>query len=376
MTGREGLPARRSRSPSEPDGAADDRGSIHRPHDMPDVIGSVVSLTGFRDRDLIDTTLVSMLADWLDPRAVSLYRSVGDLTDSRLLLQAGQRRGRAALRGDPPWVPLEALPAALDWPEHHRALVTGEPVLGVECRPCHEAGAPSALLNVFPVWIGQQHIGVVEVVSEHPLSEAHCKLVTGLLQVYRNHIDLLDYSEHDMLTGLLNRKTFDAEFAKGMGAAGREPQAASCAQWLGVIDIDHFKRVNDEFGHLIGDEVLLLVARLLRSAFRHGDRLYRFGGEEFVVVLRAEERAHAALAFERFRGRMEAFRFPQVGPVTASVGFTQLRPLDIASGAFERADRTVYHAKQNGRNQVCCHEALVESGALAGAGKSGEIELF
>ncbi|MBA2721970.1 MAG: diguanylate cyclase [Methylibium sp.] len=342
---------------------------------MPDFIGSVVRLTGYRDRDLINTTMVSMLADWLAPLAISLYRSVGEPTDLRMLLQAGQQRGQPALRGDPPWAPLDALPAALDWPEHHGALVTGEPVLGVPTKRCDEAGAP-ALLNVFPIWMGQQRFGVVEVVSEKPLSDEQCKLVIGLLQVYRNHIGLLDYSEHDMLTGLLNRKTFDAQFAKGLGAVGRSSAGASCALWLGVIDIDHFKRVNDAFGHLIGDEVLLLVARLLRSAFRHGDRIYRFGGEEFVVVLRAEERAHATLAFERFRTRMETFAFPQVGPVTASAGFTRLRPLDIASGAFERADQAVYHAKQNGRNRVCCHELLVESGELTDTGKSGEIELF
>lgn len=342
---------------------------------MPDLIGSVVSLTACRDRDLIDATMVSALADWLEPLAVSLYRGVGDPADLRLLLQAGRRRGQPALCGDPTWTPLDELPAALDWPQHHSALVTGEPVLGMEKPGGDEAGAP-ALLNVFPVWIGQQHFGVVEVVSEQPLTDEQCKLLTGLLQIYRNHIDLLDYSEHDMLTGLLNRKTFEAQFAKGLGATARDPAGPACAQWLGVIDIDHFKRVNDDYGHLIGDEVLLLVARLLRSAFRHGDRLYRFGGEEFVVVVGAEERAHAALAFERFRSRMEAFRFPQVGPVTASVGFTQLRQNDISSGAFERADRTVYHAKQNGRNRVCCHEALVEAGALTGVGKSGAIELF
>jgi diguanylate cyclase (GGDEF)-like protein len=342
---------------------------------MPDLLGSVVSLTGFRDRDLIDTTMVSTLFDWLDPVAVSLYRSVGDTACARLLLQAGRRRGRAALRGDPPWTPLEALPAAHDWPAHHGALTSGEPVLGVPTQRSDDRGSP-ALLNVFPVSIGLQRFGVVEVVSETRLGDEQCRLVTGLLQVYGNHIGLLDYSEHDMLTGLLNRKTFDAQFAKGLGATARTSEGADCARWLGVIDIDHFKRVNDEFGHLIGDEVLLLVARILRGAFRHGDRLYRFGGEEFVVVLRAEERAHASLAFERFRSRMEAFRFPQVGPVTASIGFTRLRPLDIAAGAFERADRTVYHAKQSGRNRVCCHEALVESGALGDAEKSGEIELF
>jgi diguanylate cyclase (GGDEF)-like protein len=344
---------------------------------MTDLIGSVVSLTGYRDRDLIDTTMVSVLADWLDPLAIRMYCCVGDPADLRLKLQAGHRRGGPALRADPPWTPLEALPTAADWPQHHHALISGVPLLDA----IGEAADTPARLNLFPVWIGQQRFGLIEVLSERPLSAEQCRLVIGVLSIYRNQIGLLDYSEHDTLTGLLNRKTFDVQFSKCLARdegrpAAKGTAAADCPRWLGVIDIDHFKNVNDNFGHLIGDEVLLLVARILRSAFRHGDQLYRFGGEEFVVVLRAEERAHAVIAFERFRVQMEEFRFPQVGPVTASVGFTLLRPLDNASGAFDRADRAVYHAKQHGRNQVCCHETLVECGSLSDKVKIGDIELF
>ncbi len=72
-----------------------------------------------------------------------------------------------------------------------------------------------------------------------------------------------------------------------------------------MIDIDHFKRVNDNFGHLIGDEVLFPLACLLRGGFRIHDRLYRFGGEEFAVLMRCENEACAALALQRFRGSME-----------------------------------------------------------------------
>ncbi|HEU4460702.1 MAG TPA: GGDEF domain-containing protein [Methylibium sp.] len=328
----------------------------------------------------MDTTIVSVLADWLQPAglAISLLHCVGDPAAPRLLLQAGARQHVGVVPGDPPWTPVEALPSLADRPHHDRALTTGESMLGL---PAGGRGEGTCL-NVFPLSIGNQRTGVLEVVSRGPLSAPQRKLVDGLLLIYRNQLGLLDYSERDTLTGLLNRRTFDEQFGKCMTDDRQRRSAAPAAEpcllrhWLGVIDIDHFKRVNDQFGHLIGDEVLLLVARILRTAFRHGDRLYRFGGEEFVVLLRAPSRVGAHEAFDRFRAQMQAFNFPQVGHVTASLGFTELRTLDTASAAFERADRAVYHAKEHGRNRIDCHEALVESGAFEAAEKVGDVELF
>jgi diguanylate cyclase (GGDEF)-like protein len=145
---------------------------------------------------------------------------------------------------------------------------------------------------------------------------------------------------------------------------------------MGVIDIDHFKRVNDTYGHLIGDEVLLLLARLMRASFRFDDRLYRFGGEEFVVLMRCTDAPSAALAFERLRSNVERHLFPQVGRITVSIGFTELKRGDTPSGAFERADKAVYFAKGQGRNQVRHHAELVASGHLEDDTKVGDVELF
>ena len=144
-----------------------------------------------------------------------------------------------------------------------------------------------------------------------------------------------------------------------------------------MIDIDHFKRVNDTYGHLIGDEVLLLLARLMRSSFRFDDRLYRFGGEEFVVLMRCADAPAAALAFERLRSHVERHRVPAGRPHhgehrlhrAASAG-------DTPSGAFERADKAVYFAKGQGRNQVRHHAELVAAGHLEDDAKVGDVELF
>jgi len=158
------------------------------------------------------------------------------------------------------------------------------------------------------------------------------------------------------------------------GTQRRHHGDGSC--WLGVIDIDHFKRVNDNFGHLIGDEVLLLLSRLMRSSFRYHDRLYRFGGEEFVVLMRSASADAAMLAFERLRSNVERFAFPRVGHITVSVGFTEVRSADTPASAFERADQAVYHAKENGRNRIADHAALVAHGALVEDTPDGDVELF
>lgn len=242
--------------------------------------------------------------------------------------------------------------------------------------------------TVFPVVLSAENAiwGVVEFSSAQALTTDDVLAVTRLLQVFCNMLDILDYSECDALTGLWNRKSFEDLFFKTMPSM-EAPAAPSVIVehrapvehqifWLAMVDIDHFKQVNDRFGHLIGDEVLILVARLMRTSFRSHDRVFRFGGEEFVVVLRCGDHASALAALERFRKTMASYDFPQVGHITASVGFTQIVPGDSPSAACERADQAVYHAKHNGRNQVCSESDLVNRGLLSTDVKVGDIELF
>jgi len=207
-------------------------------------------------------------------------------------------------------------------------------------------------------------------------ADASLESLSCLARIYGNQIRLLDYSELDTLTHLLNRKTFDETFDRLLTARvcraadethenRREHAEQDTPAWLGVIDIDHFKRVNDSFGHLFGDEVLLRVGDLMRKTFRGGDRLFRFGGEEFVVILNAESEALAATGFDRFRASVEGNEFPQVGQVTCSVGFTAVLNQDVPTDVVGRADEALYYAKEHGRNQVCCYEHLLAAGAIS-----------
>ena len=144
-----------------------------------------------------------------------------------------------------------------------------------------------------------------------------------------------------------------------------------------MLDIDFFKRVNDNFGHLIGDEVLLLMARLMRAHFRYQDQLYRFGGEEFVVLMRCASHDDAAGALQRFREAVRAYEFPQVGRITVSIGFAGLRQDDTPGGAFDRADKAVYYAKEHGRDQVSSYQRLLELGELIEEDDEGnDVDFF
>ncbi len=343
---------------------------------MSQVADHLADLTGFRDRDVLDVTLVGALRDLLQPLEVAIYRCVGEGDDRRWMTRARLARNESVAAADALWPDHNSLPRLETAPARHACLQRQEPMA--------LPGPPA--LAMFPIASDLEVIGVLEVTSTAPLGPEDMRMVGSILRVYRNFHGLLDYSERDTLTGLLNRKTFDESFMRVAGVpmpvaeapAGQEQRrsTAETISWLGVIDIDHFKRVNDSFGHLIGDEVLLLLSRLMRSTFRYQDRLYRFGGEEFVVLMRSASVQAASLAFERLRLNVERYVFPRVGRITVSVGFTEARPGDTPASAFERADRAVYHAKQNGRNQVASHAALVAAGVLHEDTPESDVELF
>jgi diguanylate cyclase (GGDEF)-like protein len=315
-----------------------------------------------------------VLRDLLRPLAVTVCHRVGDGTQQRWLVRARLALGDVAASADSLWAELDELPALGAFPARLECVQKQEPV--------EVAGATH--VTCFPLLTDLDAVGVLEIESRADLDADQLRTVSSMLRVYRNVQGLLDYSERDMLTGLLNRKTFDDAFykncsvtAQGQAPAEARREVRRCTSvYLGIIDIDHFKLVNDRHGHLIGDEVLLLLSRLMRASFRFHDRLYRFGGEEFVVLLRCGSDGDATRAFERLRAATEAYAFPQVGRITVSIGFTGVRVGDNPSTAFERADKAVYWAKSHGRNQVAEHAALAARGELFEGQKTGDVELF
>ena len=306
----------------------------------------------------------------------AIHRAVTDGSRRRWLTTAQVGGGApAAAPSTPAASELPTLDARPAWRD---CLAQGQP------QPC--PGTP--FITLHPMLTDSEALGVMEVHTDGPPNAEQARTTASLLGFYRHLRGLIDENERDSLTGLLNRKTFDEAFVRAAMLMDGGPELAAtltdqerrnadttARHWLAVVDIDHFKRVNDQHGHLIGDEVLLLVAQLMRSSFRHGDRIYRFGGEEFVVLLRCPNPDSAGRAFDRLRQRIEQHDFPQLGRLTVSIGHTGIEADDTPGAAFERADRAVYHAKQTGRNRTVAFTDLAPQPATKTAPR-GELEFF
>ena len=142
------------------------------------------------------------------------------------------------------------------------------------------------------------------------------------------------------------------------------------------MDIYDFKCINDDFGHVYGDEVLVLLSVLMKTAFRPQDLLFRYGGEEFVIIIRAPDLSVASNVVDRFRVTVAEHIFPQVGQVTVRLGATQIFSNNTTASIIGQADQALYHAKSNGKNKLFIYESLIESGELKPLGFDDEIELF
>ncbi|AFV97310.1 MULTISPECIES: GGDEF domain-containing protein [unclassified Sulfuricurvum] len=122
-----------------------------------------------------------------------------------------------------------------------------------------------------------------------------------------------------------------------------------------MIDLDNFKQINDRFGHVAGDKVLIFIAKLFKKALRDGDRVYRFGGEEFIIVLNRTDLEGAKLVAERLlslcRNNKPLFQNQQI-PVTLSIGLTKVITADSIDAIIDRSDKALYRAKNNGKDRL------------------------
>ena len=173
--------------------------------------------------------------------------------------------------------------------------------------------------------------------------ELHAMVRAGLRAVEdRRH------ATHDALTKLPNRRSFDQMIARELAATLRYGHSLS----LVMADLDHFKKVNDTFGHGVGDVVLKELANRLRILSRPTDLPFRWGGEEFAWLLPETNIQGAQVAAERFRVAVESERFEKAGRLTVSLGVAEAVAIEGASELCENADEALYRAKEKGRNRV------------------------
>ena len=223
--------------------------------------------------------------------------------------------------------------------------------------PGLELGGHPQHALVVPIQRSGQLMGAMELYINawRELSEDQADLLNGVASqaaIAIRHAQLFQAQEEnaltDELTKLPNRRALAQEFLKEMQRARRHKNAIAFV----MIDLDHFKQVNDSYGHLNGDAVLHELAQILASSARESDVCARYGGEEFALILHETTESGAKILAERIRAKVAAATFPGGLKLTISIGVAATDDSTLFTQLMDRADQALYAAKQGGRNQV------------------------
>lgn len=220
-------------------------------------------------------------------------------------------------------------------------------------------GEDDAHSAAYKVSSKDEQLGDLQFYRKHPFVETELAFLEMLIGVLffplRNALKYkaaLQNSFTDTLTSLGNRQALELCSLREIKLAQRHQKSLS----LLVIDIDHFKSVNDKHGHLAGDAVLSHIAKLISDTLRESDQVFRYGGEEFVALLSETHMDQAFQTAERIRKAVQLAPIENnkaLIKITTSVGIASIAPSDDFNALFQRADDALYQAKANGRNQVC-----------------------
>lgn len=329
-------------------------------HDIDNVtrMESILKLTEYKEYIPLTQSLLSELHSINNIHNVKLYEIVGDLESTPL---------DTLMLKDVLHILCQPIPfydVVKSYSQHSSGQLA-QPILEEEI-----------LQTVFPIQSNAyiQRILVIDWSNLHP---DNWKYILKSIEIYSNLLNIIDEKDRDRLTGLLNRHTFDNNLENILGFSklqSKTTRGSNENSWIAILDIDHFKRINDNFGHIMGDEVLLLFSRCMLSSFRYSDIIFRFGGEEFIVVLTGCNKQGVEAALNRFRENIEHYPFPQVGQVTVSAGYIFLDTSHPPNILLDRADQALYHAKETGRNKVVYYQDIAQK--LAEVEQVDNIELF
>lgn len=338
------------------------------------VFDSIIELTSARDRPSLDIALLKSLKYFIDDTSEAALLRVPRDMDSDYL--------------ETSWAfPLITRQQRFTFPAHkygNQRVYKDE--LIKHCVDKISIVKVSSNRTLFPIYSRTLVTGVLDI-DNNLFTDELIEEIQHLLHIYSDILDILFESEHDTLTGLRNRKTFDFHLSNLLESSlksvvsthpddKRHTLNVEECHWIGILDIDFFKLVNDNFGHIYGDEVLLLFSKIMIKSFRNSDVMFRYGGEEFVVVLSPTDKENALIVFERFRSTIEQYDFPKVGKITVSIGVSSLGPKENPAIVLENADKALYYAKENGRNQVLDYQTLLVKGLVKEPIIDNDIVLF
>lgn len=179
------------------------------------------------------------------------------------------------------------------------------------------------------------------------LEEIYNQIEKKQIELMEINLSLVEISNTDKLTGIANRRLFQEKLEEQIKLYQKEEKSFS----LLIIDIDHFKKVNDTYGHQIGDVVLEKLAKLLKKQVRPGDIVARFGGEEFTIILPHTDGEEAMLIAKKLNLSVEEDEWKDVDGLTVSVGVATFTSEDNEASIVKNADQALYYSKENGRNR-------------------------
>jgi len=208
------------------------------------------------------------------------------------------------------------------------------------------------MVALIPLLLAEKSI--IEVISVI-VTLVICQLFGLLLsrKIRQQYAIMQELVNQDGLTGALNRRAFDerVNFLNSFSLRHKKKQEAVSS--LIMFDIDNFKHINDEFGHQEGDQVLINLTKVFKRSIRGTDQLYRYGGEEFVVIVNGADTFKATELAEKLRYILETSSISNSTKITASFGVAELQALESPTRWIDRADKAMYRAKRAGKNKVC-----------------------
>ncbi|AGX87838.1 GGDEF domain-containing protein [Candidatus Symbiobacter mobilis] len=341
---------------------------------MHTLIEHVVKLTDHRDRDFLELTLSKSLLDLLPIGRIVIAKIVREEGEERWLEVARlDSKGGGRVLADPMRTDFQTLPKLDEDSDRCGCVRNRQRVEKIWVAP------DGPRVNYVPLFsdVRGEDEGVIELHSDTALDAQSLQLLDQLCRIYRNMYSLLEFSDRDAMTGLLNRKSlndaFYNTFFEEVGGtptpapAGSEPERRNrvpANYWLGSASIDNFKLISEKHGQTVVTEVLSLVARALKNTFRTYDRLYRFDGGHFGVLMHCPDEALVLAAFERLRMNVEKSTLSQVGRITLSCGFSSVLAEDSPNSLLQKTEVAMNFAQRSGGNKACSYQGLVQRGIL------------
>jgi len=330
------------------------------------IIEQILKLTEQRDSPSLDLIFLKTVNQLFLPASVNLYDLLDEKgTDEFNGKTLSNTRFRNVAENDHDGLPLS------DRGDFCECIIQKSPV-------CRKDDSRGVEIIIYPV-TGEEDVTSLLVLEKEVDRNLDLEKFEYLFRAYSSHRRFLKSFDCDPLTGLLNRRAFERH-SYDLARSDKKRKRRSCEENKGtcfaIIDIDHFKSINDTYGHLFGDDILILISRIISEAFRHYDLSFRYGGEEFCIILYQLDEKAAIKLMERFRKKVESYKFPQVGTMTVTVGVTTVLKDDQPSNIIDRADKALYYGKEHGRNMVRSFEELFREGLISDEHATGGWQVF